>query len=405
MSYTSPTLRQVVDGQLCAGCGACVATTPRKISIGLDDAGFARPTQHSPLHAAEENKLRKVCPSISMKQDAAGREDHPLWGPYISVFTGHATDDRLRHHASSGGALSALLVHLVKTRAVEFVVQTGANSDHPLGNQTVMTEGDHQIYKAAGSRYAPSSPLAGLETYLARGRPFAFVGKPCDVAALRALALQDERIDELVPYMISFFCAGVPSLKGAEEIVQTLGAEPEEVSDFRYRGDGWPGEARATLKDGSSKAMSYNDSWGKILTKHLQFRCKICPDGVGGFADIVFADAWHCDEAGYPLFDDKEGRSLIVTRTNKGKDAFQAALESKSIEAEALPIEDIKAMQPGQVRRKKLVLSRLSALRVLFRATPRFSGFQLSRAASKAGFFANLKSFLGAGKRVVFNQR
>ena len=242
-----------------------------------------------------------------MTQDAAGREDHPLWGPYKSVFTGHATDEALRHHASSGGALSALLVHLVKSGAVDFIVQTNADPDRPFGNQTVMNEGAHQIYDAAGSRYAPSSPRAGLEAYLARGRPFAFVGKPCDVAALRALAREDERIDKLVPYMISFFCAGIPSLKGAEEIVQTLGAKPEDVAEFRYRGDGWPGEARAILKDGTSESMSYNDSWGKILTKHLQFRCKICPDGVGGFADIVFADAWHCDDAGYPLFDDREG--------------------------------------------------------------------------------------------------
>jgi coenzyme F420 hydrogenase subunit beta len=37
--------------------------------------------------------------------------------------------------------------------------------------------------------------------------------------------------------------------------------------------------------------MSYADSWGGILSRHVQFRCKICPDGTGGFADVVCADA------------------------------------------------------------------------------------------------------------------
>ena len=60
-----------------------------------------------------------------------------------------------------------------------------------------------------------------------------------------------------------------------------LGVAPEDLAAFRYRGDGWPGYATATRRDGSAERMSYNDSWGDILTRHVQFRCKICPDGVG----------------------------------------------------------------------------------------------------------------------------
>lgn len=51
--------------------------------------------------------------------------------------------------------------------------------------------------------------------------------------------------------------------------------------------------------------MSYNESWGNILGKYLQKRCKICPDGIGEFADIVCADAWHGDKSGYPNFEEK----------------------------------------------------------------------------------------------------
>lgn len=405
MTYSSSTLAKVVDGQLCAGCGACAATAPTKISVGVDASGFARPQQSAPLNAKEEQTIKAVCPSVSMTQIADGRKDDPLWGPFHAVYKGHATDARLRHHASSGGGLSALLTHLVEAGMVDFVVQTGADSERPLGNLTKQSSSGEEIYDAAGSRYGPSSPLAGLEKFLQGGRPFAFVGKPCDVAALRAIAKHDDRVDQLVTLAISFFCAGVPNLKGTEEIVHTLGGDPKDVKQFKYRGDGWPGNAEAVLANGDVKAMSYHDSWGKILTKHLQFRCKICPDGVGGFADIVFADAWHCDQAGYPLFDEQEGRSLIVTRNRKGEAALEAAIKARSIEVTPLLVSEIKAMQPGQVRRKTLALSRLMALRILGRPTPQFRGFKLGEAAMQAGLFANLKSFLGAGRRVVLNRR
>ena len=225
------------------------------------------------------------------------------------------------------------------------------------------------------------------------------------MSALRALARYDTRINACIPIMISFFCAGIPSLKGAEEIVHKLGVEQSQVMAFRYRGDGWPGFATATLTDGSTRRMSYNDSWGNILTGHTQFRCKICPDGTGGFADLVCADAWHCDEAGYPLFDEGDGTSLIVSRTAKGENLLALAMTAGAIQAEPLPISRIATMQPGQAGRQKALLARLLALWVLFRPCPSYKGFHLGRAASMVGLAANLRSFLGTGRRILLGRR
>ena len=90
------------------------------------------------------------------------------------------------------------------------------------------------------------------------------------------------------------------------------------MASFRYRGDGWPGFATVRLKDGREARMSYAESWGGILTNYVQFRCRISPDGTGGFADIACGDAWYADAKGYPLFEEAEGRSLIVSRTRQG---------------------------------------------------------------------------------------
>ena len=405
MTYQSKTLDRVTRGQLCAGCGGCAAAAPEKIAMRIDAAGFARPHQVATVSDEEEGRIASICPSTSMIQNPAGRIDHVLWGPVRSVHQGWARNSKLRHHGSSGGALSAFLTHLIESGEVAFVAQTTADTQVPTANRQTASSSAKDIYDAAGSRYAPSSPLADLETWLAREEPFAFVGKPCDIAALRALAKIDTRIDRFVPYMVSFFCAGVPSLKGADRIIATLGAERDDVTAFQYRGDGWPGYAAATLKSGDIKKMSYHDSWGKILTQHLQYRCKICPDGTGGFADIVFADAWHCDEKGYPLFEEQDGRSLIVVRTEKGARALANAVAAHHIDEEPCDLQAIAPMQPGQVRRKRLAFSRLMALTALLRPAPHFQGFNLGAAAKSAGLMENLRSFLGSCRRILLDQR
>ncbi len=345
--------------------------------------------------------IRQVCPGLRLTQQPAGRMDHPLWGPVIAMRAGHATDPDLRRNASSGGVLSAILVHLLETGAVDGVLQTAADPDLPVGNRTVVCVTPRDVFAAAGSRYAPSAPLADLSTHLSSGRRLAFVGKPCDVAALQVMKRYEPRIAERFPYILSFFCAGVPSLSGARAILAQLGLAEREVTAFRYRGDGWPGFATATLADGTMRRMSYADSWGGVLSKHVQLRCKICPDGTGGFADVVCADAWETGVKGYPVFTEREGVSLVVSRTECGEALVQAALAAGAISAAPFDIAALKAIQPGQTGRRRLTLARLVALRLCGRPIPVFRGFHLLRNAVRAGLFANARNLLGTLRRTM----
>lgn len=403
VAHASPSLQRVVKGNLCAGCGLCASVARQgKISMTVSEEGFLRPRQHEALTLAEEATIEAACPGMGLSQDAAGREDHPLWGPHLSLARGWAGDEKLRHRASSGGALSALLDGLLSSGVVAKIVQTGADPARPWANIECVSRTKTEIAAAAGSRYAPSAPLASIETHLSAGEPFVFVGKPCDVAALRALGRRDERVGKTVALMVSFFCAGTPSLKGAEALLEKMGAAPSSVAEFRYRGDGWPGAAAAMLASGERRTLSYEESWGAVLSKHLQTRCKICPDGVGGAADIVFADAWECDEAGYPQFDERAGVSLILTRSGEGAEALKAVVAAGGIITEPETIDVVASMQPGQLRRKRLAWSRLAAFAALWRPRPRFRGYQLSTAARSAGPLSNIRSFLGTCRRLAF---
>lgn len=399
--FSNRSLNRVAGGNLCAGCGACAGVFPDKLTMELSPPGFLRPREIAPLNSAEEGALTRFCPALGQTVDAKGRSDHTLWGPYLEMRTGWSTDQEIRFAGASGGALSGLLLHMLESGEVEAIVQISAASERPIANQTVISTDRTGVLAAAGSRYAPSAPLSQLTDLLASGRRHAFVGKPCDVVALRALANQRPEVATAFPIMISFFCAGVPSETGGQAVLTALGTESAAVVRFRYRGQGWPGRATAILKDGREASMSYHDSWGGILSKHVQHRCKICADGTGKAADIVCADAWESDAAGYPIFDEAEGISLIVSRTEVGVRVLKSAVAAGQIETDTFGVEHLAAIQPGQRERRRALLARLLALRLAGRPVPLYKGLHLWSAARQNPFLRNLKNFLGMFHRVL----
>jgi coenzyme F420 hydrogenase subunit beta len=233
----------------------------------------------------------------------------------------------------------------------------------------------------------------------------AFVGKPCDASALRQLGERDPRVAQHVPLILSFFCGGIPSHDGVGRVLEAMGVAGAPLRAFRYRGRGWPGNAAALTLDDRTAEMTYAESWGGYLSKEVQFRCKICPDAVGGVADIACADAWYGDEAGYPKFEEAEGRSLIVVRTEAGERLLASALRAKVLEADILEASEIDKMQPHQARRKRLILARVAALPMLLQPFPRMSGLKLFEAARRAPLAEALKNLLGTARRTLLGRR
>lgn len=403
-------IETIKNNGLCAGCGLCAGiaghgTSP--IVMEVSSEGYMRPNAVDPIPPALAETIDAVCPGANIRHDATtvGADYHPVWGPLVEARLGWSTDEELRRNASSGGGLSGILVHLLASGAIDYVVQTAVAQDSPVRNAMVISTGRDDVFHAAGSRYAPSSPLADIGARLDAPGRFAFVGKPCDVAGLRQLARRDPRVNQKVPVMIAFMCAGVPSYGGTSALLTAMGVQDESrVASFRYRGDGWPGFATARLDDGTAFTMDYDTSWGRILNRHLQFRCKICPDGVGEFADIVCADGWYCDADGNPLFDEREGRSIMLTRTLRGEAIVGEAITSGAIASEPLSLRSLNHMQPFQARRKGMVLPRLAAMMLTGRERPRFINLALGRNARMLGAKEILRSFAGTFRRLLAGQ-
>ena len=211
----SPALARVARGDLCSGCGGCAGLAPGRIGMVMEAAGLAAP--------APERHARSR-PGGRHRRDLSGsrRRTGP---PRTSVLgSGDRMPDRafLRSRSAPpglvGGRDLGAADRICWRRAPSTALSRSPPPDTvPVANETVVSVTPGEVFAAAGSRYAPSAPLARLQEFLEVSGQAAFVGKPCDVAALRAIAKRDPRVDAKIPWMLSFFCAGVPVADGRRD--------------------------------------------------------------------------------------------------------------------------------------------------------------------------------------------
>lgn len=361
--------------------------------------GFLRPSVAPHIDAGEHARLLALCPGnrVGPPSSAAPQAADPVWGAHRRIVKAHALDAELRHRGSSGGVISAIANFLLESKSVEFVLHIAPDPDAALRSRVQVSLGRANVLDAAGARYGPAAPLERMGELLALELPFAVIGKPCDIAGVRNLARHDPRIDRLVRFTVSFFCAGVSSLRISEQIVAKYGLCPDDVKVMRYRGFGCPGPTHIEAKGGGIFEQTYDETWSEELNQDIQFRCKICPDATGEHADIVCGDAWVTMD-GY-AHTEHEGWNSVIARSEAGERLLQRLEKARAVATEPLSIRDLGQIQPHQVERKTELLARLIGLALRRQPVPVYQGLRLARNAwaGRRKFFA---SVVGTYRRV-----
>jgi len=370
-------IADVVSRDACSGCGLCPRLDPG-VRMQLDDRGYLRPVldgESAPVDDAVA-VFDRSCPGmrITAPEAPADAEHDALLGPNVGLWQAWATDEDVRKAGSSGGALTALHAWLLETGRAARITGAAAERTAPRRTVPVTITTRDQALAAAGSRYAPVGALENPDAFRSDS---AVAGKPCEIAALRAAA--PDVVDGEAPLLLSFFCAGTPSQKATDSLLDELGIAPDRPVDaLRYRGNGWPG--RFTARSGDTEVSAdYDESWGRVLGPTTQWRCKICPDGVGQAADIVCADSWETDERGYPTFAEGDGISALIARTARGRETILAAVDAGVIAVRALDGRHLRDAQPLQTARRRFLFARLLGSRLAGRRPPRYRGFGLIR--------------------------
>ena len=360
---------RITEEGLCVGCGICQALVGEEtIQIRTMPSGYQRPVVVGELSDRDVDRIYAICPGTMLEglpetaYDSDTRHDN-VWGPWQRMVRAYAADPQVRFEGSTGGVLSALAQYLLRSKRVDFIFHAKASLSEPTFGAPHVSLTEAQVMEGAGSRYGPTAILTEINDILARNQPFAFIGKPCDISALRNYSKYDDRVDKLVKFWLTPVCGGFFPPDLMNSFLAGIGIDRRELTGFRYRGRGCPGPMRAETADKVVEAH-YVDMWGTEEGKWtLPWRCKICPDGIGDGADIAASDTWI---GGSPNREDSKtdpGTNAIIARTAAGRDLIEAAERdgALTIEYDVAP-DDLSVYQPHQMHKKYAVWARLQGL-------------------------------------------
>lgn len=395
-------IQDVVDWRLCVGCGACYAVCEKKgVQLVNYESEGIRPVFNPEICEGCTDCL-PVCPGREVNGRLAIGDspytsigDHE-YGPALELWEGYATDPGIREQASSGGLLTALSLFCLEEAGMQGVIHAGMAPEKPWLNRTTISRKRDELLSRTGSRYAPASPCEGLRGLEEKQGSWVFVGKPCDAAGARMLMKQKPAFQDRIGMILSFCCAGTPSTRGTLDQIDGMGVQPGEVRALRYRGEGWPGGLKVETDAGTAGFVPYQEAWGR-LTKYVPFRCRLCADGLGRLADITCGDAWES----YMEEKVDAGRSIVLVRTERGRELLRRAREAGVVHLEPIQQKDVLAAQPNLLQKRRNLLGRQAGMSLLAVPVPRYPHFSLWQGWKSLPLKEKIRSIFGTARRVL----
>ena len=397
-------LTDITNNGLCIGCGLCQSILGKeKISIEMTDKGRLEPKEINPISGDDLERVKKICPGVIVeglpKKDISNDSKFDtLWGYYNSLFYAWSTDEQIRFQSSTGCLLNGLSLFLLESKKVDFILHTAGDPEKPMRSVPRFSYTKQELLSCESrSRYGPASPLSKFNEALDTTKNFAFVGKPCDISAIRQLSKTDERVNKQCKFLLTLVCGGSTEFTKSQDFIKSFNVKEEELEIFRYRGFGNPGKMYIKTKDGREHDREYNSFWGEESTWRVHFRCKICPDAIGESADIAALDTWR---GGSPKKED-EGFNAAIVRTQKGSDLLKEAIKAGYIQKGSnLTIADINDFQPHQVSKKKAVNARHLGMKKNNLPTITTNDLRIEELYNKNNKDFNLKEEQGLSSRI-----
>lgn len=396
-------IKDIVAWRLCVGCGACAYICKNKF-IELRDVPNQgiRPVLLSDV-CGDCSDCLKVCPghsvphfSDSTHRLSTSNIDEKGWGPILEIWEGYASDPEIRHKGSSGGAATAIALYCLEKLGMTGALHIGSHDKYPLKNDVFMSKNRIELLSHTGSRYSPASPCSGLDQIEKAATPCVFIGKPCDVSGFQKACDLRTELNNKNGLTIGTFCAGTPSSNALLAYLQTLNIHPDHVENIRYRGQGWPGLFTIKLKNSNTPIQkTYLDAWG-FLQKFRPFRCYLCPDGTAAYADISCGDPWY-----RTIQDNEAGYSLVIARTQKGKEIINGAIAADYLTLERTGIDKLMNSQKGLLGKRKDIWGRMRMLKLFGLPVPQYPDFYLPELWWSSPISQKMRSLFGTARRII----
>lgn len=395
-------LTDVAAWRLCLGCGACsYICSDKKVRLVNDFAEGIRPiVEHG--HSAAECDCLRVCPVVASDYSPPHRNGATdkftrEWGPVLEIWEGHACDPEIRFRGSSGGVLTAISAYCLERMGMAGVLHIGQNPDDPVSNRTFLSRTRMDLVSRTGSRYSPASVCDHLDWVEDAASPCVVIGRPVEISALRNAQRLRPRLESRVGLALSFFCAEAPATKGTLALLEKFGVCPADLKELRYRGLGWPGDFLAVSRHESSPSprLPYREAW-TFLQAYRPWSAQLWPDSTGELADISCGDPWYQEPDGK-----NPGVSLVVVRTEKGREVVRGAIQSGYLSLKPAERWKLEKSQGGLLQKKGSVWGRRAAQRLLGVPVTQFKGLDLFHCWWRLTWFEKIKSVFGTLRRIL----
>jgi len=352
----SVSIKDIVENDLCVGCGICVSESVSSKMI-WNEYGFLVPE----LDGLFNDLAIKVCPFNSEPDSDVSDEDKlaaiylsdssfkdERIGRYEKTYVGYSNN--YRASSSSGGIATYIFEQLLQQGYVDhlFIVkEINGNYSYQWFNNV------NQIREISKTRYIPVSlDRLFVEIDSKKGK-VAVSGVACFIKAIRLKQYVRPEYKEKIPFLVGIICGGLKSSFFTDYLVQKSGIHGAfSKQEYRIK------DPNSTASDYSfgaysnentfheMKMRSVGDMWGTGLFKANA--CDYCDDVTTELADISLGDAWLS-----PYSSEGMGTSVIVTRTKFADKLIQSGISSKLLEVHNLSLELFKKSQAGSFKHRQ----------------------------------------------------
>jgi coenzyme F420 hydrogenase subunit beta len=335
-------INKVVEKGLCVRCGACISVCPLGV---LAPGRDLFPEAALPEKCTSCDMCILVCPGHEVDFPRFSREIFERDFDYRSV-TGHvrkvyaasAVDTEVRETGSSGGLITALLVHHLETGRIGGALVVAMDGNSPTTPRPFIAATGEEIARSAQSKYIIVNPLIALGPVKKLPERLAIVGLPCQVHGVRKWMSADRRLEEKVSLIIGLVCNMTLERVASEALLARKKIRAGDVAKLEYRGGTWPGGIRVTLKDGSKVKLHEGNikdgAFNFLKCLYYPPRCLTCIDFSNEFADLSVADPWIRSPGGGFMF--PHNVSTVITRTGRGEEALAQAQKDGAITMEEI---------------------------------------------------------------------
>ncbi len=341
-------LSRIVDGGLCHRCGSCIGICPTSV-LGLDDEEYPRVKN---LSACTDCDLCvRVCPGDEFNfreihQSKFGAEPSILatHGQFQEAAIAYAADMKLRSDSTSGGLVTALLIHLLETKQIDGAVVIAPDKEILWKGRPTIARSKDALLGTAKSKYAISPTNSVLSEIRDSPGKYAVVGLPCQIHGIEKARRLDERLNDRITLTIGLCCHAAIEHEAFRVLWEQLGEKARTARRFISRVGKHPGTPHLELQDGSLYPVYFGDRGGyrpssieviNILYRlYTPARCLTCFDAMAEFADISVGDPWMAPPENDVDFYD--GWSFSLLRSARGVAVFKEALAAGAIGARTI---------------------------------------------------------------------